>query len=83
MLIPFAPSFQRPIFISVFVTLGAVLLVVTVTVSYKKRWHLRHFLFVVNQRIRRTGRDQALPAYKYDAFILYSGIYFFSFFNDT
>ena len=63
----------RPIIMAVFSTLGAVTVLGLSFLAYKKRWHLKHFFFILKHSIYIKKRNKQQPAYEYDAFILYSG----------
>ena len=64
---------NRPIVIAVSGTLVLVAIVILLFAAYRKRWHLRHFIFRVHQMVKvRQSNEQDID-YEYDAFILYSG----------
>ena len=62
-----------PVVIAVSTTLVIVATVALIVLAYRKRWHLRHFLFKGYQRLRARGNPEEVVNYEYDAFILYSG----------
>ena len=65
---------KRPIIIAVLSTLAVVSCVGIIILSYKKRWHVRHFIFRNYQKFHAHRQGyQEIEDYEYDAFILYSG----------
>ena len=63
-------NFKIQIIVAVFLTLGAVCLILLAFLTYRKRWLIRHGIFNIKEKCFPSS-DAKDKSYRYDAFILY------------
>lgn len=65
---------EKPILLVSLISCGTLLIILTILISFKYKWHIRYFWNILSSRVERYRECHDSASYTYDAFVSYDSL---------